>query len=443
MCLHMFQLCFLGSGDLGTSVLGKNILRSEYIARCSRRNKRDGDRSATYREDRAVFRCCGERAIYMRRCVELARIADGQTRPNPIVGCVLVDRMGNIAEGFHTRAGCAHAEVEAINAARKAGLHIEGCTAYVSLEPCNHFGRTPPCSRALIREKVGRVVVGMVDPDPRTSGAGIATLRSAGIPVDVGVENNLCLQANEGFVHRILHKRPFGILKYAMTLDGKIATETGSSKWVTNAASRQAVHALRSRVDAIVVGGQTLRTDNPRLTVRLSSDEGKADDASLPTNVRGKFDMMLAPIRVVMTRSMNLPSDARIWKDAQELRTVVLAEQGHGRADLVHELRAKHVEVYEFPGLRPLDAMKFLHEQNALNVLWECGGRLAASAIADGCVQKVQAFIAPKLVGGGSSVPTPVAEPALVTDMNDALVLKDLEITSFDGDVLVAGYLQG
>lgn len=381
-------------------------------------------------------------AEYMKRCVEIAQLACGQTRPNPIVGCVLVDKFGNEVEGYHSRAGRPHAEAEAIDAAKKQGLVVQGCTAYVSLEPCNHIGRTPPCSLALVRERVGRVVVGMIDPDSRTSGAGIKTLRDAGIAVDVGIEEDLCRQANEGFIHRILHRQPFGILKYAMTLDGKIATETGSSKWVTGTASRSVVHKLRSQVDAIIIGGQTLRADDARLTVRLPRISVERNGRNNITHgMRDNDEKDLVPIRVVMTRSMNLPINARIWEDAYCIRTVVLTEPGHRKENVITHLRDRHVEVHEIPGLRPRDAMKFLYEQNALNVLWECGGRLAASAIADGCVQKVYAFIAPKLVGGGGSVPTPVAEPALASDMAAAIVLKNRQVTNFENDILVSGYL--
>jgi diaminohydroxyphosphoribosylaminopyrimidine deaminase / 5-amino-6-(5-phosphoribosylamino)uracil reductase len=372
-------------------------------------------------------------AAHMRRCVALARTAGGQTRPNPLVGCVIVTPAGvTLAEGFHTRAGRRHAEAEALHAAEGAGVSVAGATAYVSLEPCNHTGRTPPCAAALVRAGVARVVVGMVDPDPRTAGGGIARMRAAGIEVDVGVEEEACRRLNEGFVTRVEERMPFGALKYAMTLDGKIATETGSSKWVTGPAARARVHEIRNSVDAIIIGGETLRKDDARLTVRLA-DGGAALDSHGETR--------LAPIRVVMTRTLDLPRDARMWSDAHALRTVVLTVPGHGRAPLADHLRSRGVEVHEVAGLRPRDAMRFLYDQDALSVLWECGGGLAAAAIADGCVKKVHAFIAPKIVGGGGGAPTPVAGPALAGEMGDALVLRDRTVEQLDGDVLVSGYL--
>jgi diaminohydroxyphosphoribosylaminopyrimidine deaminase / 5-amino-6-(5-phosphoribosylamino)uracil reductase len=380
----------------------------------------------------------GNDAALMRRCVELAKRAEGQTRPNPIVGCVLVDAVGNIiSEGFHPRAGQMHAEAVALAEAEKNGISVAGATAYVSLEPCNHTGRTPPCAAALVRAKVARVVVGMVDPDPRTSGGGVKTLRDAGIQVTVGVEESLCRTANEAFVHRIEHRRPFGILKYAMTLDGKIATESGSSQWVTGESSREFVHSLRSGVDAIIVGGQTLRMDDSRLTVRSSSNRLSSSNSLVGQEEKTS----LSPLRVVMTKSLDLPLQARMWDDAKRLRTVVLTSRGHGRPDMVRHLIDKDVEVQEFPSLSPLDAMRFLYDQDALSVLWECGGRLAASAVADGAIQKVHAFIAPKLVGGGPSTPCPMSSPPLANFMCDALLLRARTVEHYGDDFLVTGYL--
>lgn len=370
-------------------------------------------------------------AAMMRRSLEVARRAAGQTRPNPAVGCVLVGAGGAvIGEGWTQRAGGDHAEVRALKMASANGAQTAGCCAYVTLEPCDHFGKTPPCSGALVRAGVRRVVVGVVDPDPRVSGGGLKTLQSAGVEVVVGVEERLCRDSHEGFMRRVRAKSPFGVLKYAMTLDGKIATESGRSKWVTGPASRQRVHAIRSAVDAIVVGGQTVRMDDPRLTVR-NHDDQLADPSG----------ELLAPIRVVMTRDMDLPLEARLWNDAERIETVVLTAPGHGKVSLVQELRARGVVVEEVPGLRPRDAMSFLYERDCLNVLWECGGALSASAISDGAVQKVHAFVAPKIIGGASA-PSPVASPSVSSEMGHALRLERQTVEKFDnGDILVSGYL--
>lgn len=371
----------------------------------------------------------GRDAAAMRRCVELARRAAGQTRPNPPVGCVLHDAAGRLlGEGWHHRAGLPHAEPTALADAAARGNPVAGATVYVSLEPCNHFGRTPPCSHTLVEAGVARVVVGMVDPNPRVAGQGLETLRRGGVDVVVGVEEEACQELAEGFVSRIVKKRPFGILKYAMTLDGKIASESGSSKWVTGEDARRHVHKIRSYVDAIVVGGQTMRADDPRLTVRDSA----ADDAS----------RLLSPLRVVMSESMQLPREARMWQTADLYETVVLTRTGHGEDAFAKELRHKGVIVEEVPGLRPDDAMAFLFEKGCLNVLWECGGGLAASAIKDGSVQKIHAFIAPKMVGGQAS-PSPVGSPPLALEMEQALELKRRKLETFsNGDILISGYLE-
>lgn len=360
----------------------------------------------------------------IRRCIGLARRACGQTRPNPPVGCVLTDKTGRIiGEGYHRRAGTGHAEVNALADVVKRGHSPRGATAYVSLEPCNHYGRTPPCSKALVEAGVSRVVVGMIDPDPRTSGGGISTLRSAGIDVTVGVEDKLCRQLAEGFVHRILHKRPFSILKWAMTLDGKIATEKGSSQWITGPAARHRVHQLRSQVDAIIVGGATVRADDPRLTVRGIERDGP-----------------LSPIRVVITRSLHFPDDRALW-DVSEAETVIFTASLEGREWFADKLKARGVEVHHEPGLEIDTVMKYLFDRGCLSVLWECGGALAAQAISAGAVQNVHAFIAPRIIGGANA-PSPVGAPSISDDMGNALQLSNCAFETFgNDDILITGYL--
>ncbi|UKP00119.1 bifunctional diaminohydroxyphosphoribosylaminopyrimidine deaminase/5-amino-6-(5-phosphoribosylamino)uracil reductase RibD [Nostoc sp. UHCC 0870] len=350
----------------------------------------------------------------MQRCLELARRALGRTSPNPLVGAVIVKNGQIVGEGFHPRAGEPHAEVFAL---RAAGELARGATAYVSLEPCNHYGRTPPCSEALVAAGVARVVVGMVDPNPLVAGGGINTLRAAGIEVLVGVETEACQQLNEAFVYRILHKRPLGILKYAMTLDGKIATNSGHSAWVTNQAARSEVHQLRAGCDAVIVGGNTVRQDNPYLT----SHQLEAHN----------------PLRVVMSRSLNLPTDAHLWQTA-EAPTLVLTEVG-ANPDFQKFLLEQGVEVLELPSLTPQAAIDHLYTRGFCSVLWECGGTLAAKAISEGAVQKILAFIAPKIIGGNHA-PTPVGDLGLNT-MTEALILERVRWRVVGGDCLLEGYL--
>jgi diaminohydroxyphosphoribosylaminopyrimidine deaminase/5-amino-6-(5-phosphoribosylamino)uracil reductase len=350
----------------------------------------------------------------MQRCLELARRASGQTAPNPLVGCTIVRDGQIVGEGFHPQAGQPHAEIFAL---RRSGEAARGATAYVNLEPCNHYGRTPPCTEALIAAGIARAIVGMVDPNPLVAGKGIERLRQAGMEVVVGIEEEDCRQLNEAFVYRILHQRPFGILKYAMTLDGKIAAKTGHSAWVTGTAARYLVHQVRGAADAVIVGGNTVRQDNPHLTAHGAS----------PHN----------PLRVVMSRSLNLPAEAHLWNVA-EAPTLLLAEAG-SRPDFQEFLRKKGVEVVELMPLSPTTAMKYLYERELCSVLWECGGILAAKAIAEGAVQKVMAFIAPKIIGGQNAA-SPVGDLGL-EKMGEALVLERVEMQQIETDFWVEGYL--
>jgi len=350
----------------------------------------------------------------MQRCITLARRALGRTSPNPLVGSVVVQDGEIVGEGFHPGAGQPHAEVFAL---REAGEKAKGATIYVSLEPCNHYGRTPPCSEALIAAGVAKVVVGMVDPDPRVSGGGIERLQRAGIEVVVGVEEAACRQLNEAFIHRILHKRPLGILKYAMTLDGKIATISGHSTWVTGKEARSHVHQLRAACDAVIVGGNTVRLDDPYLT----SHHPDAHN----------------PLRVVMSRTLDLPIDAHVWQ-IDDAPTLVLTEVA-ANPDLQKQLVKKKVEVVELTPLTPAKVMTYLYERQLSSVLWECGGTLAASAIADGAVQKIMAFIAPKIVGGRVA-PSPVGDLGFAT-MTDALTLERVSLRQLGSDYVIEGYL--
>lgn len=350
----------------------------------------------------------------IRRCVELAKQGWGKTAPNPLVGSVIVKDGEIVGEGFHPGVGQPHAEVFALRAAAEKAA---GATIYVSLEPCNHYGRTPPCAAAVVAAGVKKVVVGMIDPNPLVAGGGIKTLEQAGIEVVVGVEAALCEELNEGFVQRIVHHRPLGILKYAMTIDGKIATDSGQSRWVSGEPSRQYVHHLRAGCDAVIVGGTTLRRDNPHLT---------SHDPTLPS-----------PLRVVMTRTLDLPTEAILW-DTSVVPTLVVT-QADVNPPLKESLIDRGVQVLELATLSPKLVMQHLYDRGFLSVLWECGGTLAASAIADGAIQKVLAFVAPKIVGGRSA-PSPVGDMQ-VRSMSDALVLDRVSYQQIGTDLLITGYL--
>lgn len=367
--------------------------------------------------------------VMMQRCLTLARRALGRTAPNPLVGCVIVRDGQIVGEGFHPSAGQPHAEVFALQA---AGEQARGATLFVNLEPCNHYGRTPPCTEAIVAAGISYVVVGMVDPDPRVSGRGIAQLRSTGIEVVIGVEAADCQGLNEAFIHRVHYHRPFGILKYAMTLDGKIATTSGHSTWVTDQAARAEVYRLRATCDAVIVGGNTLRHDNPQLTAHRSSSvsslQSAEQDSALSLAIQN-------PLRVVMSRSLRVPAQAHLWETGVA-PTLVLTEVG-ANVEFQQYLIQQGVEVITFDDLTPAAAMTHLDERGLLSVLWECGGTLAAPAIASGAVQKVMAFIAPKIIGGGTA---PVGELGLTT-MTQALSLERVQWRSIGSDYLVEGYL--
>jgi diaminohydroxyphosphoribosylaminopyrimidine deaminase / 5-amino-6-(5-phosphoribosylamino)uracil reductase len=360
--------------------------------------------------------------FWMRRCITLARQAAGLTAPNPMVGCVIVKDNQSVGEGFHPKAGDPHAEVFALRAAGAEDSNsdrnqAQGATLYVNLEPCNHYGRTPPCSEAVIRAQVARVVIGMVDPDPRVAGGGIERLRAAGIEVIVGVEEPACRDLNEGFIHRVCYQRPFGILKYAMTLDGKIATTNGHSAWVTGNEARGYVHQLRSQCDAVVVGTNTVFRDNPQLTSHRSPAHN--------------------PLRVVMSRSLNLPEQAQLWQI--DVAPTVVFTEGSPNPSLEEKLRRHKVEIVSLPDLEPKAVLEHLYQRGCSTVLWECGGTLAAQAIAQGCVQKVLAFIAPKIIGGRDA-PSPVGELGLA-QMTQALRLDRMALQNIGEDYLLSGYI--
>jgi diaminohydroxyphosphoribosylaminopyrimidine deaminase / 5-amino-6-(5-phosphoribosylamino)uracil reductase len=350
----------------------------------------------------------------MQRCIALARQGEGRTAPNPMVGAVVVKDGLVVGAGFHPGAGQPHAEVFAL---RQAGELAQGATIYVSLEPCNHYGRTPPCSDVVIAAGIRRVVVGMVDPNPLVAGSGLEKLRQAGIEVVSGVETAACEELNEAFAYRMRRQQPLGILKYAMTLDGKIATDTGHSTWVSSAESRAYVHHLRSTCDAIVTGGNTLRQDNPFLT---------SHQVDRPN-----------PLRVVLSPSFNLPATANLWDTTVAKTLVVTGLQAN--VTLQEKLRAQGVEILLTEHPSPLLVMQELFDRGCLSVLWECGGTLAAVAIQQGAVQKILAFVAPKIVGG-SKAPQPVGDLG-IQQMTGALNLNKVSFKSIGKDLLVQGYL--
>jgi len=358
----------------------------------------------------------GRDALWMDRALRLAERGVGLTSPNPAVGAVLVRDGCVVGEGFHRRAGAAHAEVVALEA---AGTKARGATCYVTLEPCAHFGRTPPCADALVEAGVGRVAVAALDPDPRVDGRGVARLRAAGIAVTIGVREAGTRALNRGFFHAAATGRPHVVLKTAMTLDGRIAAVDGESRWITGETARREAHRLRRVADAILVGVGTILADDPRLTVR---------DPELPPK---------EPFRVVADSRLRIPLAARVLRAGDPARTIVACVEP-APAAAAAALRATGARVLELPedgGRVDLRALLVaLRALDVLAVLAEGGGELAGALSDAGLVDRVAFFIAPRLLGGRRA-PGPVGGAG--RRLKDALALTGLTTRRLGDDLLV------
>ena len=317
---------------------------------------------------------------WMRRALQLAALAEGRTSPNPLVGAVVLDSDERlVGEGFHARAGQPHAEPGAL---AQAGEAARGGTIVVTLEPCCHHGRTPPCTEAILSSGVQRVVVALTDPDPRVAGGGLQRLRDAGLEVISGVLAAEAAHQNRAFVHRVRTGRPWGVLKWAMSLDGRTALPNGVSQWISGPPARAWVHALRAECDAVIVGGGTVRSDNPLLTSR-----GRRSPE---------------PLRVVLSRSLDLPATAQLWQQdvASTLVAHSVAAAQKPQSQRLADLQRRGVELELLERCEPLLLLSALAGRGCNRVLWECGPALAAAALQQGCVQEIAAVIAPKLLGG-------------------------------------------
>lgn len=354
----------------------------------------------------------------MQRALELARQATGQTSPNPLVGAVVVKNNIIVGEGCHHKAGTAHAEV---NALTMAGAEAQGATIYVSLEPCSHYGRTPPCTQAIIAAKIKKVVIAVLDPNPLVSGRGVQELRAAGIDVEVGFMEEEAKITNEVFFKWINTCMPFVVAKYAMTLDGKIATKTGHSRWISCEETRVFAHQLRAKYDAILIGAETLRKDDPELSVRL---------------VEGKN-----PTRIIVSSDGDLPLGHKIFVGAK-IPTIIAVKaiQPEQKEKL---LKFSHVEVLEVESdtkyLCVENLLRALGKQNITSVLIEGGSKIHADFFRRGLIDKVHVCIAPKIVGGDNSY-SPVADME-ITDINKALLLQDLQYEKIGTDLMITAYM--
>ncbi|MEW6297227.1 MAG: bifunctional diaminohydroxyphosphoribosylaminopyrimidine deaminase/5-amino-6-(5-phosphoribosylamino)uracil reductase RibD [Thermodesulfobacteriota bacterium] len=356
---------------------------------------------------------------FMRRALALAARGLGRTSPNPAVGAVLVRGKKIIGEGFHLRAGLPHAEVAAL---RRVNGSARGATLYVNLEPCTHYGRTPPCADAIIAAGIARVVVGMADPNPVVRGRGVRRLRRAGIDVRTGVLREECERLNEDFAVWVRTGRPFVTLKLAASFDGRIATASGDAKWISGEASRRFVQHLRNHVDAVLVGAETVRIDDPQLTCR----------------VRGGRD----PARVILDGRLTISPEARVCVQQSTAPTIVVTTEAGGGEEKKRVLERQGVEVWRFPGvngrvrLRPV--LEALGKRGMKHVLIEGGGQVAAAALAEGVVDKVLFFYGPLLLGGDGR---PMVGPMGIERLADGIRLHTITVRRLGGEVVVAGYV--
>lgn len=354
---------------------------------------------------------------YMRLAMQLAGNAIGRTSPNPLVGAVIVKDNRVVGCGWHRKAGTPHAEVHALN---QAGELAQGADVYVTLEPCAHYGKTPPCAKALVEAKVKNVYGGLLDVNPKVAGKGFKILEDAGIHVEYGFLQDELRKQNEVFFKWIEHKKPFVVLKAAMTLDGKIATATGQSKWITNETSRAYGYKLRDIYDGIMVGINTVIEDNPMLTSRV--DGGKN------------------PIRIVVDSSLKIDINANVVQD-KSAKTIV-ATTDKADKDKILKLQAQDVDVIVVDKDKndKVDIEKLLDilgQQNICSILVEGGATLSGSFVAKKLVDKVYFFIATKIIGG-KEAKTPVAGTGIL-NLQEALALKDIQIEKLEEDVLIIG----
>jgi diaminohydroxyphosphoribosylaminopyrimidine deaminase/5-amino-6-(5-phosphoribosylamino)uracil reductase len=355
----------------------------------------------------------------MKHAIELAKKGSGRVSPNPLVGAVIVKDNKIVGEGWHHKCGEAHAEVNAFKSAEEAGIDVSGADMYVTLEPCSHFGKTPPCANAIVAHGIKRVFVGSSDNNPKVSGKGIKILRDNGIEVIENVLYDECRELNQVFFKYISTQLPYVVLKSAMSLDGKIATSTGSSQWITSEKAREYGHYLRHELKAIMVGVNTVLSDNPALTCRI------------PNGIN--------PIKIIVDSKLRTPINARAVSDNCIILTTDKCDKT--KKTSFEKNGVMVIEVDESDGEVNLNnAMKLLGQRGIDSILLEGGGTLNFSALKQGIVDKYMAFIAPKLIGGRDAL-TPV-EGNGIADVNDALNLEKVSVRQIDKDYLISGYLR-
>lgn len=352
---------------------------------------------------------------YMQLAIELARKGLGYTSPNPMVGCVVVKNGNIVAQGFHERYGGFHAER---NALMNCVEDVTGADLYVTLEPCCHQGKTPPCTEIIIERGIGRVFIGATDPNPKVAGKGAEILRGRGIEVETGILEKECMELNEVFMHYIVNKTPYIAMKYAMTLDGKIATYTGDSKWVTGEEAREHVHQLRKRYSSIMVGIGTVLVDDPMLNCRV--EEG------------------VDPVRIICDSHLRIPLTSQIVATAGDIRTIVAYAAGDEEKKA--RLSEAGVELLRVDAGGTVDFATLVRELGQMeidSILIEGGGTFHGTVLKSGLVNRIYCYIAPKLIGG-KDARSPV-EGSGFPLMKEALEIQDTELLKLGSDICITG----
>ncbi|CDO03896.1 Riboflavin biosynthesis protein RibD [Oceanobacillus picturae] len=356
-----------------------------------------------------------DHSYYMELALNQAKAMKGQTDPNPLVGCVIVNGSRIVGIGSHLKAGEAHAEVHAL---RMAGEHAKGATMYVTLEPCSHHGRTGPCAEAVVRAGVAKVVVATLDPNPVVSGNGVAILKKAGIEVITGICEQESVKINEVFNKYIVTQRPFVSLKVGSSLDGKIATHTNSSKWITSEEARTDVHRLRHENMAILTGINTVLEDNPALTARIPNGKN--------------------PIRIVLDSTLKIPLDCQLVKDNKAETWVFTTSRYNEEKKELLEANGVHVIVLERDYIHPVEVLDYMGKKNISSLLVEAGATINASFIEHQLVDKLVVYMAPKLVGG-QQAPSFLGGTG-AEEMQDAIELNNLQVETIGSDLKITGY---
>jgi diaminohydroxyphosphoribosylaminopyrimidine deaminase/5-amino-6-(5-phosphoribosylamino)uracil reductase len=355
---------------------------------------------------------------WMRRVLRLAEKGRGKTSPNPMVGAVLVKNDKVVGEGYHIQAGADHAEIIAL---RKAGEKAKGTTLYLNLEPCIHYGRTPPCAPAVIEAKVKRVVIGMEDPNPLVRGRGLESLKRAGLDVEVGILEKECRRLNEAFCKYILKKEPFVILKVAATLDGKMATREGDSKWISGETSRQFVHRMRDQVDGVVVGIGTVLRDDPQLTTRMK----KGRD----------------PYRIILDSRLRIPQEAKVIGNPPSKAIIATTELA--ARDKIEKLEKRGVRILVLDSKKGKVDLKHclskLGEMEIMSLMVEGGSQINGSFLDEGLIDKVLLFFSPKLIGDREALG--IFGGCGKATLKEAISLNELRMKRIGEDILVEGYI--